>query len=47
MSNKKGEFFLADIHPEHAHIIEQTKANMPSEEILEKTAGSGISLILT
>ena len=30
--------FLADIHPEHAHIIEQTKANMPSEEILEKTA---------
>jgi len=29
---------LADIHPEHAHIIEQTKANMPSEEILEKTA---------
>ena len=38
ISNKKGEFFLADIHPEHAHIIEQTKANMPSEEILEKTA---------
>ncbi len=36
--NKKGVFFLADIHPEHAHIIEQTKANMPSEEILEKTA---------
>ena len=36
--NKKGAFFLADIHPEHAHIIEQTKANMPSEEILEKTA---------
>ena len=36
--DKKGEFFLADIHPEHAHIIEQTKANMPSEEILEKTA---------
>ena len=36
--NKKGEKFLADIHPEHAHIIEQTKANMPSEEILEKTA---------
>lgn len=31
-------FQLADIHPEHAHIIEQTKANMPSEEILEKTA---------
>ena len=29
---------LADIHPEHAHIIEQTKANMPSEEVLEKTA---------
>lgn len=29
---------MADIHPEHAHIIEQTKANMPSEEILEKTA---------
>ena len=28
ISNKKGEFFLADIHPEHAHIIEQTKANM-------------------
>ena len=38
ISNKKGEKFLADIHPEHAHIIEQTKANMPSEEILEKTA---------
>ena len=29
---------LADIHPEHAHIIEQTKANMPSEEVLERTA---------
>ncbi|MBE6899489.1 MAG: winged helix-turn-helix transcriptional regulator [Ruminococcaceae bacterium] len=36
--NKKGAVFLAEIHPEHAHIIEQTKANMPSEEILEKTA---------
>ena len=33
-----GDDNLADIHPEHAHIIEQTKANMPSEEILEKTA---------
>ena len=33
-----GDDFLADIHPEHAHIIEQTKANMPSEEVLEKTA---------
>ena len=31
-------FCLADIHPEHAHIIEQTKANMPSEEVLERTA---------
>ena len=29
---------MPDIHPEHSHIIEQTKANMPSEEILEKTA---------
>lgn len=29
---------LPDIHPEHAHIISQTKANMPSEEVLEKTA---------
>ena len=35
---KKGVSFLSDIHPEHAHIIEQTKANMPAEEILEKTA---------
>ena len=35
---EKGEFALPDIHPEHSHIIEQTKANMPSEEILEKTA---------
>lgn len=34
----KEEIFLTDIHPEHAHIIAQTKANMPSEEILEKTA---------
>ena len=33
-----GDDCLAEIHPEHAHIIEQTKANMPSEEILEKTA---------
>ena len=38
ISHKKGAVFLADIHPEHAHIIEQTKANMPSEEVLEKTA---------
>ena len=29
---------MAEIHPEHSHIIEQTKANMPSEEILVKTA---------
>ena len=35
---KKGAVFLADLHPEHSHIIEQTKANMPSEEVLEKTA---------
>ena len=35
---EKGEFLLPDIHPEHSHIIEQAKANMPSEEILEKTA---------
>lgn len=35
---EKGGFPLAEIHPEHAHIIEQTKANMPSEEVLEKTA---------
>ena len=33
-----GDDSLAEIHPEHAHIIEQTKANMPSDEILEKTA---------
>lgn len=38
ISSLRGDDFLADIHPEHAHIIEQTKANMPSEEILEKTA---------
>ncbi|MBQ6699936.1 MAG: winged helix-turn-helix transcriptional regulator [Oscillospiraceae bacterium] len=36
--NKKEWLFLADIHPEHAHIIEQTKSNMPPEDILEKTA---------
>ncbi len=35
---KKELTLLADIHPEHAHIIEQTKANMPSDDILEKTA---------
>ena len=35
---KNGGDFLADIHPEHAHIIEQAKTNMPSEDILEKTA---------
>ncbi len=35
---KKEVIFLADIHPEHAHIIEQTKANMPSDEILRKTS---------
>lgn len=29
---------MAEIHPEHSHIIEQTKANMPSDEILIKTA---------
>ncbi len=29
---------MAEIHPEHQHIIEQTKANMPSAEILAKTA---------
>lgn len=29
---------LAEIHPEHAHIIEQTKASMPPEDILAKTA---------
>ena len=29
---------MPDIHPEHAHIIAQTKANMPSETVLEKTA---------
>ena len=34
----EGAVFLADIHPEHAHIIEQTKAGMPAENILEKTA---------
>ena len=34
----EGAVFLADIHPEHAHIIEQTKAGMPAEKILEKTA---------
>lgn len=25
-------------HPEHIHIVEQTRANMPSQEILSKTA---------
>ena len=25
-------------HPEHEHIIEQTKANMPSDEVLVKVA---------
>ncbi len=34
----QGADFLADAHPEHSHIIEQTRANMPSEDILEKTA---------
>ena len=29
---------MADIHPEHGHIIEQTKASMPSDEALAKTA---------
>ena len=29
---------MAELHPEHSHIIAQTKANMPSEEVLEKTA---------
>ena len=29
---------MADIHPEHEHIIEQTKASMPSDEVLTKTA---------
>lgn len=29
---------MADIHPEHAHIIQQTKASMPSEEVLVKVA---------
>lgn len=29
---------MADIHPEHEHIIEQTKANMPSDEVLAQTA---------
>ncbi|MBQ7874130.1 MAG: winged helix-turn-helix transcriptional regulator [Oscillospiraceae bacterium] len=35
---EEGADKLAEIHPEHSHIIEQTKANMPSEEILVKTA---------
>ncbi len=29
---------MAEIHPEHTHIIEQAKASMPSDEILTKTA---------
>lgn len=29
---------MADKHPEHEHIIEQTRANMPSDEIIAKTA---------
>lgn len=29
---------MTDLHPEHAHIIEQTKANMPAADVLEKTA---------
>ena len=29
---------MADIHPEHAHIIQQTKASMPSDEVLVKVA---------
>ena len=29
---------MADTHPEHEHIIEQTRANMPSDEVLQKTA---------
>lgn len=29
---------MPDIHPEHLHIIEQTRANMPSDDTLEKVA---------
>lgn len=29
---------MSEIHPEHEHIINQAKANMPSSEILAKTA---------
>lgn len=38
MFSKQGAGILAEIHPEHSHIIEQTKANMPSDEVLSKTA---------
>lgn len=29
---------MADIHPEHAHIIKQTLANMPDDAVLVKVA---------
>ena len=29
---------MADMHLEHAHIIQQTKANMPNDQVLTKVA---------
>ncbi len=29
---------MSEPHPEHAHIIAQTRANMPSDEVLSKAA---------
>lgn len=29
---------MSEPHPEHAHIIAQTRANMPSDEVLGKAA---------
>ena len=29
---------MTEIHPEHAHIIAQTKVNMPSDDVLTQTA---------
>ena len=37
---KQGGLSMTEIHPEHAHIIAQTKANMPSDDVLTQTAVS-------
>ncbi len=34
----QGGIPVADMHLEHAHIIQQTKANMPNDQVLTKVA---------